>query len=124
MTNEWLDGWIAEKVMGLKICDDPDCEGCDSLAFYSDGTTWTYREYDHLKWSPTSDIAQAIGAAEKARLDGRIDTWMLQPGAARVEVPKPPGAGGLLLPFLVKNATGTPAESICRALYEALRENP
>ncbi len=65
MTNEELDRWLAENVMGLKICDDPDCEGCDNPTVDEDGSIWLDREdyYRPEEWHPTTNIAQAIEAA-------------------------------------------------------------
>jgi hypothetical protein len=68
MTNEELDRWLAEKVMGY-----------DDVA----GSSWNApagvvrKPIMPSSWRPTTNIAQAIEAATKALKDRRIERWFI-----------------------------------------------
>lgn len=125
MTNEELDRWLAENVMGLKICDDPDCEGCDNPTVDEDGSIWLDREdyYRPEEWHPTTNIAQAIEAAEKARTKGRIGDWVLLSPAWN-SISRPMAEITLDGGFFFSRDADAYSLALCRAIHEALRDRP
>lgn len=123
MTNEELDRWLAENVMGLKICDDPDCEGCDNPTVDEDGSIWLDREdyYRPEEWHPTTNIAQAIEAAEKALENRQIARWFIGRGVDGI-----PNRGVELVygPVIkVSYFKMDDAEFLCRAIYRAMMDD-
>lgn len=126
MTNEELDRWLAEKVMGWTAEHScwRDADGVFRESVRSPDLASYELGCNHCDWwHPTTNAEQAIDAAEKARADGRITDWMLRHDVATVDALKPAThVGGILLPYLSKIGRGKPAESLSRALYAALSE--
>lgn len=133
MTNEELDRWLAEKVMGWTHQDIPEyggqCghwegSGSDDRAAYSFRIGAPSNDYYECKecgaWQPTKNIAQAIEAAEKAREQGRIHLWGVGSEAASVSTNRK----DIEALRVVRHVEGEHwATALCRALYEALRED-
>lgn len=118
MTNAELDRWIAENVMGWVLW--PSAE---SLAM---GPTWrgpdgmVYRM--DRDWHPTANIAQAIDAAEKARLGNRVQGWRLLSPLMHPSCPEPRFLAAFE-PMMSTERSEDAPEALCRALHDALRED-
>lgn len=65
MTNKELNAAVAEKVIGWKVCKDPNCPaGCDKdVSVTEDGII----EVAGKVWSPSTDISAAWEVVEKMR---------------------------------------------------------
>ena len=75
MTNEELDHWIAEKVMGWHFVSAGAAHPQAAWCIGDDRDDVIARLF--YEWEPTVDIAQAIEAAEKALKDRRIERWFI-----------------------------------------------
>ena len=56
MTDRELECWLAEHVMGIRVCRDPNCGGCDAPAWVDrDGAV-------HFRgpWNPLTDANAAL----------------------------------------------------------------
>ena len=114
MTNEELDRWLAEKVMGY-----------DDVA----GSSWNApagvvrKPIMPSSWRPTTNIAQAIEAAEKARTKGRIGDWVLLSPAWN-SISRPMAEITLDGGFFFSRDADAYSLALCRAIHEALRDRP
>lgn len=118
MTPAELDRWLAEHVMGWRL-DELTWFDADGGGHYDAEHVDAYDCGTCCVWHPTSNIAQAIEAAEKARADGRIGSWALlspwtmHPDTWLVEITR--GLDG------DSDASADTAPlALCRALHAAL----
>ena len=136
MTNEELDHWLAEKVMGWTHQDIPvykvpcgvwkgsesDDRGAYNFRVNAPGNNY-YECQECDWWHPTTNIAQAIEAAEKARTKGRIGDWVLLSPAGNT-ISRPMAEIALDGGFFFSRDADAYSLALCRAIHEALRDRP
>lgn len=117
MTNEELDRWLAERVMGWHFVEATPHLRISARWRGDDGLL----EYTINDWHPTTKIAQAIEAAEKARTKGRIGDWVLLSPAGNT-ISRPMAEITLDGGFFFSSDADAYSLALCRAIHEALRD--
>lgn len=134
MTNEELDRWLAERVMGWTHQDIPGYKvpcgiwkgsETEDLAAYNFRVGAPGNDYYECKecdwWHPTTNISQAIKAAEKALKDRRIERWFI--GRSIDGMPNR-GVEVLDGPVIIDSrGEMDDAEFLCRAIYRAMMDD-